>query len=72
MNCICPGGVQTAILGSFIPPEGADPGLLSRLALDRGFTQPEEVAEAIAYLASDAAGSVTGVALPIDKGVNAA
>jgi NAD(P)-dependent dehydrogenase (short-subunit alcohol dehydrogenase family) len=72
VNCICPGGVQTAILGSFIPPEGADPGLLSRLALDRGFTQSEEIAEAIAYLASDAAGSITGVALPIDKGVAAA
>jgi len=72
VNCICPGGVQTAILGSFIPPENADPGLLSRLSLERGFTQPEEVAEAMAYLASDAASSVTGVALPIDKGVNAA
>jgi NAD(P)-dependent dehydrogenase (short-subunit alcohol dehydrogenase family) len=72
VNCICPGGVQTAILGSFIPPENADPGLLSRLALERGFTQAEEVAEAIAYLASDAARSVTGVALPIDRGVAAA
>jgi len=72
VNCICPGGVQTAILGSFIPPENADPGLLSRLALERDFAQPEEIAEAIAYLASDAARSVTGVALPVDKGVNAA
>ena len=72
VNCICPGGVQTAILGSFIPPENADPGLLGRLALGAGFTQPEEIAEGIAYLASDAAGSVTGVALPIDRGVAAA
>jgi NAD(P)-dependent dehydrogenase (short-subunit alcohol dehydrogenase family) len=72
VNCICPGGVQTAILAGFVPPENADPGLLSRLSLMSGFTQPEEVAEAIAYLASDAAGSVTGVALPIDRGVAAA
>jgi len=72
VNCICPGGVQTAILGSFVPPENADPGLLGRLALMRGFTEPEEVAEGIAYLASDAALSVTGVALPIDRGVAAA
>jgi NAD(P)-dependent dehydrogenase (short-subunit alcohol dehydrogenase family) len=72
VNCVCPGGVQTAILGSFIPPKDADPGLLGRLALTRGFTQPDEVAEAIAYLASDAARSVTGVALPIDRGVAAA
>jgi NAD(P)-dependent dehydrogenase (short-subunit alcohol dehydrogenase family) len=72
VNCICPGGVQTAILASFVPPENADPGLLGRLALTGGFTQPEEIAEGIAYLASDAAGSVTGVALPIDRGVAAA
>lgn len=72
VNCVCPGGVETAILGSFIPPEGADPGLLSRLALQGGFTQPDEIAEAIAYLASDAARSVTGVALPVDRGVAAA
>jgi NAD(P)-dependent dehydrogenase (short-subunit alcohol dehydrogenase family) len=72
VNCICPGGVETAILGSFIPPENADPGLLGRLTLTRGFAQPEEIAEGIAYLASDAARSVTGVALPMDKGVAAA
>jgi NAD(P)-dependent dehydrogenase (short-subunit alcohol dehydrogenase family) len=72
VNCVCPGGVQTAILGSFIPPENSDPGLLGRLALMNGFTQPEEIAEGIAYLASDAASSVTGVALPIDRGVAAA
>jgi NAD(P)-dependent dehydrogenase (short-subunit alcohol dehydrogenase family) len=72
VNCICPGGVQTAILGSFVPPENADPGLLSRLSLMSGFTQPEEIAEGIAYLASDAARSVTGVALPMDRGVAAA
>jgi NAD(P)-dependent dehydrogenase (short-subunit alcohol dehydrogenase family) len=72
VNCVCPGGVETAILGSFVPPENADPGLLGRLALTGGFTQPEEIAEGIAYLASDAAGSVTGVALPIDRGVAAA
>jgi NAD(P)-dependent dehydrogenase (short-subunit alcohol dehydrogenase family) len=72
VNCICPGGVETAILGSFIPPENADPGLVGRLALMGGFTQPEEIAEGIAYLASDAARSVTGVALPVDRGVAAA
>jgi NAD(P)-dependent dehydrogenase (short-subunit alcohol dehydrogenase family) len=72
VNCICPGGVETAILDSFIPPENADPGLLGRLTLMRGFAQPEEIAEGIAYLASDAARSVTGVALPMDKGVAAA
>ena len=72
VNCVCPGGVATPILGNFVPPENADQALVERLALMRGLIQPEEVAETIAYLASDAARSVTGVALPIDKGVNAA
>ena len=72
VNCVCPGGVATPILGNFVPPENADQALVERLSLMRGLIQPEEVAETIAYLASDAARSVTGVALPIDKGVNAA
>ena len=72
VNCVCPGGVATPILGNFVPPENADQELVGRLALMRGLIEPEEVAETIAYLASDAARSVTGVALPIDKGVAAA
>lgn len=72
VNCVCPGGVATPILGNFVPPENADQALVERLALMRGLIEPAEVAEAIAYLASDAARSVTGVALPIDKGVAAA
>jgi NAD(P)-dependent dehydrogenase (short-subunit alcohol dehydrogenase family) len=71
VNCVCPGGVATPILGSFVPPEDADPELVGRLAIARGFSDPEEIAEAIAYLASDAARSITGVTLPIDKGVAA-
>jgi NAD(P)-dependent dehydrogenase (short-subunit alcohol dehydrogenase family) len=72
VNCVCPGGVATPILGNFVPPENADQELVGRLALMRGLIKPEEIAETIAYLASDAARSVTGVALPIDKGVAAA
>ncbi len=72
VNCVCPGGVATPILGNFLPPENADEALVGRLALMRGLIEPAEIAETIAYLASDAARSVTGVALPIDKGVAAA
>jgi NAD(P)-dependent dehydrogenase (short-subunit alcohol dehydrogenase family) len=72
VNCVCPGGVATPILGNFVPPENADQGLVGRLALMSGLIEPKEIAETIAYLASDAAGSITGVALPVDKGVAAA
>jgi NAD(P)-dependent dehydrogenase (short-subunit alcohol dehydrogenase family) len=72
VNCVCPGAVKTPLMGRFLPPEDADPDLLTRLALVMKFTHPEEVAEALAYLGSDAARSVNGVALPMDFGNTAA
>jgi len=72
VNCVCPGGVTTPLIAGFRPPEGADPDLMRRLSLVPRLTSPEEVAEAIAYLASPAAGSINGVALPLDQGTHAA
>ena len=72
VNCVCPGGVATPIIASFAPPRDADLDLFGRLSIVPKLTRPEEVAEAIAYLASDAARSINGVALPLDFGVHAA
>lgn len=72
VNCVCPAGVKTPLLGRMPPPKDADPDLMSRLALVLKFTHPEEVAEAMAYLASDAARSISGVAMPMDFGNSAA
>ena len=72
VNCVCPGGVKTPLISSFEAPEGADAALLGRLGLVAKLTHPEEVAEAITYLASPAARSISGVALPMDFGVAAA
>ena len=72
VNCVCPGGVTTPLIENFTPPEQADRELMSRLSLVPEMTSPDEVAEAIAYLASTAARSINGVALPLDKGVHAA
>ncbi|QFP76374.1 SDR family oxidoreductase [Deinococcus sp. AJ005] len=41
--------------------------MLSRIPLGR-FAQPRDVAQAVAYLLSDAAGMVNGVMLPVDGG----
>ena len=35
----------------------------------RRYAQPEEIASVIAFLASDAAGYVTGVLIPVDGGM---
>ena len=42
---------------------------LARIPLGR-FTRPEDVAEAVLYLASDAANFLTGVCLDVDGGRN--
>ena len=72
VNCVCPGGVETPLIAGFAGPEGFDPDLIHRLSLVPGLTAAEEIAEAIAYLASPAAISINGVALPIDFGTHAA
>lgn len=71
-NCVCPGTVLTPLtlaVGESLPAD-VDPVLMARLnGVLPGLIDPSEVAEAIAYLASDAARSVTGTALVVDLGV---
>jgi meso-butanediol dehydrogenase/(S,S)-butanediol dehydrogenase/diacetyl reductase len=71
VNCVCPGGVDTPLARSFAMPEGADPALFARMQLVPRLARPEEIAAAVAYLASDEARYVTGEALSIDGGQRA-
>ena len=74
VNCVCPAGVDTPLMlevAERIPP-GLDPRLFDRLQmLMPGVISPDEVADAVAYLASDAARTITGHALTIDGGRSA-
>jgi meso-butanediol dehydrogenase/(S,S)-butanediol dehydrogenase/diacetyl reductase len=72
VNCVCPAGVKTPLMGKFLPPSDGDPDLLARFGLVMKFTHPEEVAEALVYLASEDARSINGAALPMDFGNTAA
>jgi L-xylulose reductase len=47
-------------------PAKADP-MLKRIPLGR-FLRPEEVAETVLYLLTDAAGMLNGLSLPVDGG----
>jgi NAD(P)-dependent dehydrogenase (short-subunit alcohol dehydrogenase family) len=72
VNCVTPGTVDTPWVGRLLET-AADPAA-ERTALEgrqpmRRLVDPKEVAEAIAYLASPAAASTTGVALAVDGGM---
>jgi NAD(P)-dependent dehydrogenase (short-subunit alcohol dehydrogenase family) len=70
VNCVCPGVIETPMTaGLRVDPAWAE-AVLKRYPLGR-FGQPEEIAAAILYLASDEAAFVTGVALPVDGGYTA-
>ncbi|MCL5046783.1 MAG: SDR family oxidoreductase [Actinobacteria bacterium] len=73
-NCICPGDVLTPMQQRFLA-ESKDPqatleSLSRRYPMGR-FANPEEIACAALYLASDDSSFVTGVALPVDGGLTA-
>lgn len=75
VNTVCPGGVQTDLptqaAAEHAGPSGAqlDWDLLMESAGARfGFMPPSDIAEAVAYLASGAAASVTGAVLSVDRG----
>jgi len=67
VNCVCPGVIETPMTAALrADPAWAD-GALKRYPLGR-FGQPDEIASAILFLASDEAAFITGVALPVDGG----
>ena len=65
VNCVAPGVIATDMMLSFSPAEQAE--LAAQTPLSR-LGQPEDIANAMAYLASDAASFMTGQVLTLDGG----
>ena len=74
-NCVCPGTVDSPWVGRLMDetedPAATRAALIARQPMGR-LGQPEEIAKAALYLASDDAAFITGTALIIDGGLTAA
>ena len=77
MNAICPGYVWTPLVQKQIPDTAKARGLTEQQVINdvllhaqptKKFVQIDEVAAFAAFLASDAAASITGAVLPIEGG----
>jgi meso-butanediol dehydrogenase / (S,S)-butanediol dehydrogenase / diacetyl reductase len=69
-NCVCPGGVKTPLIRNFIPSADAEPQLIAYFSPPKPHQmgEPEDIARVIAFLASDEARMINGVALLADFG----
>ncbi len=71
VNCVCPATIDTAMPRGMMA-EAPDPELLGRQMIEKHpigrIGQPEEVASTIAFLASEDASFMTGLAIPVDGG----
>ena len=63
---LAPGGVKTALTANVKFPEGFDPALIQKLMPLMALAEPDEIAAAVAYLASAEARYVNGAVLSID------
>lgn len=71
-NCICPGAIDTPMLRHTAEMTGSPEkmlGTLGRMHAMGRIGRPEEVANAIAFLASDEASFITGTSLVVDGGL---
>ncbi|MGA2347614.1 MAG: SDR family oxidoreductase, partial [Candidatus Sulfotelmatobacter sp.] len=71
VNCVCPGDVETPMLRSECAHLGEDLTAFMREAANRPLGRvgtPDDIANAVLFLASPMAGWVTGAALVVDGG----
>jgi NAD(P)-dependent dehydrogenase (short-subunit alcohol dehydrogenase family) len=70
VNAVVPGSIKTPAFESYMEKVGGLDAYTGKLPLRR-MGRPEDIAAAVAFLASDDAAGITGVALPVDAGVSA-
>jgi NAD(P)-dependent dehydrogenase (short-subunit alcohol dehydrogenase family) len=69
INAVAPGGTTTALVAAVEIPDDMDGSLVQRYTGFRAMSDPDEIASAVAYVASEEARSVHGAILSIDGGM---
>ena len=70
INAVCPGAIQTPMFDAVKDVPNLLPSWASSIPIKR-FGQPEEIANVVAFLASDDASYIVGAAIAVDGGVTA-
>jgi len=76
INVVSPGGVKTPLwrampfFGDLVQLHGSEEAAFEAMEVHSGdrFAEPEQVAQGVLFLVSDAASHITGVELPLDDG----
>jgi NAD(P)-dependent dehydrogenase (short-subunit alcohol dehydrogenase family) len=68
VNAVSPGYTRTPALQKAIERGERDVSLLEQTSALGRMVTPEEIAEAVCFLASDSAAAITGINLPVDAG----
>jgi NAD(P)-dependent dehydrogenase (short-subunit alcohol dehydrogenase family) len=69
VNTISPGAIDTPITAAFHLPEGADIKLIQRVTPIGSFGKPEDIAAAIAFVASDEGSHMNGADVAVDGAI---
>jgi NAD(P)-dependent dehydrogenase (short-subunit alcohol dehydrogenase family) len=70
INAVCPGATRTRMLANWFQDPKVESFILSRHPIGR-IAEPEEIARAVLFLASDDASFIVGQALAVDGGLTA-
>lgn len=69
-NCVAPGGMETPLQNAFMEfPDGVDWKSMRKIMSSLGNSTPEEIANVVVFVLSDACRYMTGSVLSIDGGI---